>query len=269
MPWRRRLIGFGDPVVDAPGVLPDDERWSRLPDSAGELRAISHALPGVAEIHAGEDDRKRYLFNSGAAGVPLLHFSTHAAIDLTDPNRSRILFTPESGQRGSEYLFRSEVQALPLGGVDLVTLSACDTERGKLAPGEGIQSFSRAFLAAGARSTVTTLWRVADRPAADLMRLFYEHLGRGETKAESLRAAKLTFLRSRTQLSLPKYWAAFVLTGDGQAPIRPLLSWSWFIGPAIAAALVTFLLYRCCFHRNRRRFRRTATVGAAAPRPDC
>jgi hypothetical protein len=100
------------------------------------------------------------------------------------------------------------------------------------------------------------------------MRLFYEHLGRGETKAESLRAAKLTFLHSGNQLSLPKYWGAFVLTGDGQAPIRPLLSWAWFIGPAVALALVTFLLYRCCFHRNRHRFRQKAPLAAAAPELD-
>src|SRR3712207_7447999 len=41
---------------------------------------------------------------------------------------------------------------------------------------EGVQSFSRAFLAAGARSTVTTLWRVADEPTADFMEVFYHHL---------------------------------------------------------------------------------------------
>jgi CHAT domain-containing protein len=250
LPWQRRLIGFGDPVVNARDVLPDDERWSRLPDSARELRSIAHILPGVVQIHAGEDDSKRYLLNGALNGVPLLHFSTHAAIDFTDPNRSRILFTPDLRQQGSAYLFRSEVQALPLAGVDLVTLSACDTERGKLAPGEGVQSFSRAFLAAGARSTVTTLWRVADGPAADFMRLFYEQLARGETKAGSLRTAKLRFLNSGTELALPQYWAAFVLTGDGQAPIRPVLSWAWFVIPALAVCMFTLL----CLRRLRRRF---------------
>ncbi len=264
MPWQRRLIGFGDPIVNANGILPDDEHWSRLPDSARELRSISHTLPGVAEMHAGEDDRKRYLMNASLAGAPLLHFSTHAAIDFTDPNRSRILFTPEPGQQGSAYLFRSEVQALPLAGVDLVTLSACDTERGKLAPGEGVQSFSRAFLAAGARSTVTTLWRVADGPAADFMGLFYEHLARGETKAGSLRAAKLSFLKSGTELAFPQYWAAFVLTGDGQAPIRPALSWAWFLAPAVALAMATFLF----LHRFRRHSRPSSSPDLARPALD-
>ena len=253
LPWQRRWIGFGNPVVNAKEVLPNDEHWSRLPDSARELQSIRRVLPGSTEIHAGNDDLKRYLFNGGLAGVPMLHFSTHASIDFTDPNLSRILFTPEPGRQGSAYLFRSEVQALPLASVDLVTLSACDTERGKLQPGEGVQSFSRAFLAAGARSTVTTLWRVADGPAADLMRLFYSHLARGETKAESLRAAKLSFLHSGTELALPQYWAAFVITGDAETPIRPVLSWMWFVVPtAVAAALVSFLFRRRFHHHFRR-----------------
>ena len=253
LPWQRQWIGFGNPVVNAKDVLPNDEHWSRLPDSARELQSIRRVLPGAAEIHSGKDNLKRYLFNRGLAGAPMLHFSTHASIDFTDPNLSRILFTPEPGRQGSAYLFRSEVQALPLAAVDLVTLSACDTERGKLQPGEGVQSFSRAFLAAGARSTVTTLWRVADGPAADLMRLFYTHLARGETKAESLRAAKLSFLRSGTELALPQYWAAFIITGDAETPIRGVLSWVWFVVPtAFAAALVSFL-FRRRFHRHFRR----------------
>jgi tetratricopeptide (TPR) repeat protein len=256
LPWQRRWIGFGNPVVNAKDVLPNDEHWSRLPDSARELQSIRRVLPGGGEIHSGEGDLKRYLFN-GLAGVPMLHFSTHASIDFTDPNLSRILFTPEPGRQGSAYLFRSEVQALPLASVDLVTLSACDTERGRLQPGEGVQSFSRAFLAAGARSTVTTLWRVADGPAADLMRLFYSHLARGETKAESLRAAKLNFLHSGTELALPEYWAAFVITGDAETPIRPVLSWMWFVVPAVAAAaLISFLSRRRFRHRLRRCFHR-------------
>jgi tetratricopeptide (TPR) repeat protein len=247
LPWQRQWIGFGNPVVNAKDVLPNDERLSLLPDSARELQSIRRVLPGAGKIHSGEDNLKRYLFNGGLAGVPMLHFSTHASIDFTDPNLSRILFTPEQGRQGSAYLFRGEIQALPLASVDLVTLSACDTERGKLQPGEGVQSFSRAFLAAGARSAVTTLWRVADGPAADFMRLFYAHLARGETKAESLRAAKLTFLRSGTELALPQSWAAFIITGDAETPIRAVLSWMWFIVPLAAA----ILLVSCLFLRLR------------------
>jgi hypothetical protein len=106
--------------------------------------------------------------------------------------------------------------------------------------GEGVQSFSRSFLAAGARSTVTTLWRVEDRATADFMQEFYRHLANGEAKAEALRAAKLSFIRSAGPRAHPRYWAAFVLNGDGRQPIRPVFRWTWVAALALAlAALLT------------------------------
>jgi CHAT domain-containing protein len=242
LPWRTRLLAFGDPVTYAEAGLPDDRRWSRLPDSDREIRSIAHAMPGRAEIHSGADNQKRYL-TANLKQVSLLHFSTHAAADPADANRSRMLFSPQPGRKGSEYLFRSEVQNLPLAGVDLVTLSACDTEAGTLSRGEGVQSFSRAFLAAGALSTVTTLWRVADGPTADFMQIFYERLAAGDSKADALRAAKLRFLRSGTAAALPKYWAAFVLNGDGQRSVPAVFSWLWIAG-AFCAAAVAIVIYR-------------------------
>jgi tetratricopeptide (TPR) repeat protein len=231
-PWRRQLIAFGDPA-------------GSLPEAGRELRSIGHVLPGRASLHAGADDLKRHLQGNTLADVPLLHFATHAIVDLSDSNRSRVQFTPERGSPGSEYLFRGEVQSLPLEGTDLVTLSACDTEAGRVSRGEGIQSFSRAFLAAGARATVTTLWRVEDRATAEFMRVFYENLGQGRSKADSLRAAKLSFVQRGGAYALPQTWAAFVLNGEGDSPIRPVLSWlRVFAVTGIAAAAILFYLRR-------------------------
>jgi CHAT domain-containing protein len=138
--------------------------------------------------------------------------------------------------------------------VDLVTLSACDTEAGKMVRGE-VQSFSRAFLAAGARSTVTTLWRVADSPTADFMGLFYRNLARGESKAQALRNAKLDFLRAGGELAQPQYWAAFVLNGDGRAAIPRVIPWIWFFDAVVVLALLTYLVRRRSAARTSRSLR--------------
>jgi hypothetical protein len=119
----------------------------------------------------------------------------------------------------------------------VTSLSACDTERGKVIRGEGLQAFSRALLSAGARATVTTLWRVADRPTSEFMKQFYFELGRGEPKAEALRLAKLRFLRLGSGLGHPRFWAAFVLNGDGLRPIPRVFPWSALVG---ALAVVLF-----------------------------
>jgi CHAT domain-containing protein/Tfp pilus assembly protein PilF len=262
-PWRRQLVAFGDPVATDAGVFADDRAWMRLPQSARELRAVSSPLRGRAQVHAAAGNLKSRLTGGAADGAALLHFSTHAVADPVDSNRSRILFSPERGSPGSEYLFWPEVAALKLSGVDLVTLSACDTEAGRMVRGEGVQSFSRAFLAAGARSTVTTLWRVADSPTADFMGLFYRNLARGESKAEALRNAKLDFLHAGGELAQPQYWAAFVFNGDGRASIPRVISWIWIFDAVVVLALLIWA-YR---YYRRPRHSSLRDLPAAPPAP--
>jgi CHAT domain-containing protein len=260
-PWRTQLVAFGDPLPPQGDEVTQTIRWERLPESARELSYIAREVSGRSRLYLAGDDLKRHLVEP-AGLAPLLHFGTHAAVDLADPTRSRILFSGEHGSPGSKYLFWQEVQQLPLAGVDLVTLAACDTEEGKLVPGEGIQNFSRAFLAAGARSTVTALWRVADRPTAEFMRLFYANLARHVPKAEALRRAKLAMLQSGGSTASPRYWAAFVLTGDGRQSV-PLRAWSdfgWYAAGLIAAA--AFLLWWRALHRKAdRQYRSVGAVG--------
>ena len=243
-PWSRQLVAFGDPVVSTrpsqalSEALPGEELRGRLPTSAEEVRAISQMGKGRAELHLGAGDLKKFLLEGTARGVPLLHLSTHATADEVNPERSRILFSPEREVDRADYLFLKEVYDLDLRGVDLTTVSACDTERGKVIRGEGLQGFSRALLAAGSRATVTTLWRVADQHTAEFMRQFYFQLGQHEPKAQALRLAKLKLLRSGTTLQHPRFWAAFVMNGDGLSPIVRVFSWSSLLAPAAAVLLV-------------------------------
>ena len=236
LPWRRQLVAFGDPPVSSSDELAETEHWQTLPASTTEIRGIARVLPGKTEIHLGPDARKIYLLEHRNQGVPLLHFSTHAMLDVENPDRSRILLAGDS-PNAADYVFQEEVYNLDLKNVDLVTVSACDTARGKMVRGEGIQAFSQAFLAAGASATVTSLWRVADEPTASFMEEFYYFLGRGASKAEALQAAKLRFLRSNSALSSPRYWAAFVLNGDGWNPSRRVVPWSALLF-ALAAILI-------------------------------
>jgi len=245
LPWQRQLLAFGDPIVRtqtaAPPVelLTADESRARLPKSGEEVDAIARISPGRAEVHLGTADLKKHLLEGKAKGVPLLHLSTHATADDDNPERSRILFSPAEPDQPADYLFLKEIYSLDLNGVDLTTLSACDAERGKIVNGEGIQGFSRALLSAGSRATVTSLWRVADQPTAELMKQFYYGLSRGIPKAEALRLAKLKFLHSDSTLKHPRHWAAFILHGDGLQPVPRVISWGALLIP-LAASLFVF-----------------------------
>jgi CHAT domain-containing protein/tetratricopeptide (TPR) repeat protein len=229
-PWTAEFRGFADPVFGSAAL---EEQIRRLPASAEEVTAIATELGGQAILRLGEKNRKEHLREASAA--PLLHIATHAFVDPGAIEQSRILFSAERPGGPATYLFLKEAYELPLTNVELAVLSACDTERGRVLAGEGVESFSRAFLAAGARSTVTTLWRVSDATTASFMRVFYHHLQRGMTRAEALRRAKLRFLESGAD---PHYWAAFVLTGEGLRPVSTSVRWSSIVIAAIAVACI-------------------------------
>ncbi len=242
MPWSSQFRGFADPVFGSAPLDDPAEMRNRLVASADEVRAIAKELGGRALLHVGEEDRKQYLAN--ASQTPLVHIASHAFVDPGAIEQSRILFSAERRGGVASYLFLKEAYELPFDDVELAVLSACDTERGRVTAGEGIESFSRAFLAAGAKTTVTTLWRVPDATTASFMRIFYHHLQRGESRAEALRLAKLRFMDNGRD---PHEWAAFVLTGDGLRAIPTALRWSTILialGIVLLVAIVGLSLLR-------------------------
>jgi CHAT domain-containing protein len=244
LPWNRQLVAFADPPVSSTDALAQKEQWQPLPASADEVRGIARIIPGRAETHLGADARKSYLVDRRLDGVSLLHLSTHAVVDQERPDRSRILLASDSPGNAA-YLFQDEVGNLDLKNVDLVTLSACDTARGKMIGGEGVEAFSQSFLAAGASATITSMWKVADEPTAVFMNQVYYSLARGAPKAEALRTAKLRFLRSNSALSGPRYWAAFILNGDGWHPTTRVIPWSGvLISLAAILAVIGLFLWR-------------------------
>ena len=111
-----------------------------------------------------------------------------------------------------------EIRDLPLR-TDLVTLSACDTGNGRLLGEEGVASLERAFLLAGAKAVIASLWTADDTYSIALMRRLYQHLVDGADKASALRQAKLDLLNEFGDQALPVYWAGFTLVGDGSTAL--------------------------------------------------
>jgi CHAT domain-containing protein len=81
-------------------------------------------------------------------------------------------------------------------------------------------NLSRAFLTAGAKSVVASLWSVEDRSTATLMESFYQHLAAGLTVSEALRHAQLDFIKDYGEKAQPYLWAGFVVVGDGTRKIN-------------------------------------------------
>jgi CHAT domain-containing protein/tetratricopeptide (TPR) repeat protein len=269
-PWKQQLTAFGAPFIgkrsDAASTIFDEDR-AALPHSEDEILTISRMLPGRTEAYLGQRDSRRYFEGGAANSAPLLHVSTHAFADLNSPERTRLLFSPADGAAAVDYVFLRELASLDLHHVDMATLSACDTEGGRLVRGEGVEAFSRALLAAGARSTVTTLWRIEDAPAAEFMKQFYYFAAlKGQSKSEALRSAKLKLLGSATTLSNPRHWAAFELSGDSGKLMPVFVSWTaLLVGSACASVGVIFFLWALGRLWHQQRVHRSNRFGGVVP----
>jgi CHAT domain-containing protein len=82
--------------------------------------------------------------------------------------------------------------------------------------GEGVFGLRRAFVLAGAKTLVMSLWKVPDQQTQELMEDFYRRILAGEPRSEALREAQLA-MKARYPHS--RYWGAFVCQGD-PGPLR-------------------------------------------------
>lgn len=105
-----------------------------------------------------------------------------------------------------------EAADLHLDGTQLVTLSACETGLGLIRNGNGVFGLQRAFLAAGAKSVLMSLWRVNDLVSKELMEKFYGYWLGGMSKQSALMKAQAEIRNTSETLSHPYYWGGFVLT---------------------------------------------------------
>ncbi|HKB17301.1 MAG TPA: CHAT domain-containing protein, partial [Planctomycetota bacterium] len=120
----------------------------------------------------------------------ILHVAAHGYVDLEFPQRTGIALSFPEG--GDGYFTIADALELDLDA-NLVVLSACETGRGKPQAGEGVESLARAFMYAGARGVVASLWQVADEEAAGTMAAFYRGvIKEGRDPGRALREAKLT-----------------------------------------------------------------------------
>lgn len=188
-----------------------------LSSTEDEVQAIRTSMGGNAIVLSGDAATESAFKRQAARRSGIIHLAVHAVADQIYPDRAALIFASEK-QPGDDGLLQvREIRKLPLESTDLVTLSACDTSIGRLDGEEGVSSIVYAFLYAGAKSAVATLWMAEDTSTAALMKSFYRHFSLGESKSEALRNAQLEFLSHGEQP--PFYWASFQLIGDAAGTV--------------------------------------------------
>jgi CHAT domain-containing protein/tetratricopeptide (TPR) repeat protein len=191
---------------------------------AGQEIAIIRALLTASDsdvltgLQASEAAVKTASAKGLLARARYVHFATHGilGLDTGQPPALVLSLVGNDGARDADggvndgFLRLDEVTRLHLNA-DLVVLSACETGKGRLYAGEGVTGLARAFLYAGSRGVVCSLWAVDDRETATFMAHLYGGLKDGKAAADALRAAKLAMIRANKS---PVFWAPFILIGE-------------------------------------------------------
>jgi CHAT domain-containing protein len=235
-PWQA-LKGTAKELEAITGLLPRDYSVERLETSAATENEVLSALSTCRIAH---------LATHGFFSAPKFRAVGHSGSRWDDPvlaspvgrnpltlsglvcaHANRLPLRDEQGvPRGPDGLLTAEELCdLDLSGLELAVLSACETGLGHVAGGEGVWGLHRALSLAGARTTVSSLWKVDDRATAALMTEFYRQFLAGDcSKAEALRNAQLMILTRYDPITgsplrfaedplPPFYWAAFQLAG--------------------------------------------------------
>ena len=195
-------------------------RLFNLPAARQEVMDADAALgrPKDSLLLLGRDATKAKFESEPLASFKVIHFAVHGLSAPHFPERSALVLGRDPHRPDDGLLQFREIAHLPLTA-DLVTLSACDSATGELQGEEGSTGLVQAFLFAGAKSVVASVWSADDSSTQLLMKQFYTHLADKEDKASALRHAKLDYLAKMGNRA-PIYWAPFVLVGDGSSPIN-------------------------------------------------
>lgn len=167
-----------------------------------------------------------------ASRYKIIHLATHANIT----ENPKIFFKNDTLKLHELYTQKINT--------DLVTLSACETNLGKLKKGEGVLSLARGFFHAGANSVISSLWKVNDNTTSFLMKNFYENLKSKQTKTEALNNAKRKYLQEHTlSEKSPYYWASFVLIGDNNKTFESN-NYFYFLFILITLITIIFIFFK-------------------------
>lgn len=201
-------------------LVPNVERMLRIPGATEKLQQ-ELSLPGVeSELsNLKKTIKNTTLLNEqftvesfhrqvSSESYEMIHIASHG-IFSSDANNSFLMAYDNLLKLDDlETLLKGDQGAQQ--GIELLTLSACETAEGDDRAPLG---FTGAALKANARSALGSLWPISDEAASQLMANFYKNLTQHLGKAEALRQAQLELLHS-AKMNHPFYWSPFILVGN-------------------------------------------------------
>ncbi|MCT4614813.1 MAG: CHAT domain-containing protein [Marinifilaceae bacterium] len=196
-------------ITDRAQLNRKGEGLRALPLAQKEVESVSSMYNQYlnSKVKILNTDATKINIYDNIANFDIIHFATHGYADKRNYKRSGLFL---SLNQKNPFLSLNEIYNLDLNS-SLVVLSACKTNIGINSDGEGNMALPRAFMYAGAKNIVASLWRVNDRKSKYIMERFYYHIIQTKSNyAKALRLAKLDAIKKGFEI---KDWAAFVILG--------------------------------------------------------
>jgi CHAT domain-containing protein/tetratricopeptide (TPR) repeat protein len=205
-----RLLAVGNPTFDRSSNpnLPD------LASAAGEVEEIARGYSPHARVLVGPQATRKAVMDE-LPRAQVAHFAAHYQIDPQSQLSSKVLLSPEPGDRAHAQLSAldsGDIYQMDLTGTRLVVLSACQTGIEQQLRGEGPIGFARSFLVAGVPVVVASLWPVDSEATSELMILFHHFRKQNLSTTEALTRAQREIM-NREKYADPYYWAGFTAIG--------------------------------------------------------
>lgn len=213
-------IGARKGGLQSESVSETEAELPRLINTGHEANAIQATVrqaagDGQVFLAQGFDASVETVLSPAIQGYRVWHLATHGIYDKSVPEFSGLVFSllDRDGNPRSGFLNAHDIAQLNVPA-QLVVLSACDSAAGENVNGEGVMGLGYAFLHAGAKQVISTLWSVDDAQSKELMVAFYrEYIRNGRNAAQALHKSQLAVMRHN---SAPYYWAGFELTSVGK-----------------------------------------------------
>jgi CHAT domain-containing protein len=194
----RKILALGNPDLNNNAL--------DLPAAEKEVEMIKEVFP-TAKILKRQKATEAAA-KSLAQDHSILHFACHGEYIPKAPLASSIRLAPGNGEDGR--LEAGEIFDMDINA-NLVVTSACQTAIGKIGKGDEVVGLTRAFIYAGAKSVLGSLWNISDEATTSLMMEFYRNL-QSVHESEALRQAQLKMINSK-EYNSPFFWAPFYITG--------------------------------------------------------
>lgn len=236
---KTRVFAFSPAYGQTVGEM----KLTGLESATEETRSIFELFPGE-DLKGSEATRTNFL--SRIESPAIMHLAMHSVTDSVDSKYSYLAFDPDKGSEEPGRLYNYEISLTNMRS-PMVVLSACNSGTGTLYYGEGLMSLARSFTLAGASSVIKTSWVLNDEASAKIIRQFYKYLAKGKEKNESMRLAKLDYIKnSPPAFQDPYFWAAYEVTGDNSPVVRsfPAYAILIIIGMIILTGAAVFYFRR-------------------------